>query len=281
LSDPSLGLVSAPYRFAQASNFQMKVEALSVNADFWSQVLQARSLAPMRFALGAAMMLRREKLEAIGGFSTLIDYLADDYELGQRVARTETRLELGTVVVECRSAPLTPGEVWSHQVRWARTIRACRPWAYFFSLLSNAVLWPALWVCLQPIPLAQVSAVVCLGFRALTAYLLERKMTGKGNFESCCVALVKEVLQVGIWISAFTGRGVIWRGQQYQVAPGGKLVEMEGGRLAECYSPRRPPEKFAGAARREELRLLALCVPPLPGNHPEQNHSNQNQRGGG
>jgi ceramide glucosyltransferase len=158
LSEASLGLVSAPYCFAEGRSLEMKVEAVSVNADFWSQVLQARSLAPMRFALGAALMLRREKLEAIGGFAALSDYLADDYELGQRVAGTGARLDLGTVVVECRSPRLTPGEVWAHQVRWARTIRACRPWAYFFSLLGNAAVWPALWVCLQPGPLTQVSA---------------------------------------------------------------------------------------------------------------------------
>lgn len=240
LSQPGAGLVSALYRFAEGKSFEMKVEALSVNADFWSQVLQARGLAPMRFALGAALLLPRQKLDEIGGFTALIDYLADDYEVGRRVAETGARLELASVVVECRSAPLTPREVWAHQVRWARTIRACRPAAYFLSILGNASIWPALWVCLQPGPLAQVSAAVCLSFRAVVAYVLERKMVGKGKVESCGLALVKDFLQVGLWVSAFTGQKVVWRAQQFHLKPGGRLADPETARRREPFASAPP-----------------------------------------
>jgi ceramide glucosyltransferase len=225
LSSPDVGLVNALYRFAEARSFAMQLEALSVNADFWSQVLQARALAPMRFGLGAAMLLRRNKLDEIGGFAALLDYLADDCELGQRIANTGARVELTHVVVECRSAPLTRREVWMHQLRWTRTIRACQPWAYFFSILGNALFWPALWVCLQPIPLAQVSALICLGFRIVAAYLLDRKMVERGNLARCPLILIKDLFQIALWIGAFTGRTVVWRGKQYQVERGGKLTE--------------------------------------------------------
>ena len=65
----------------------MHWEAVAINADFWSQVLQGKSLQPLDFALGAAMATRRAQLTDIGGFEVLADDLADDYQLGNRIAR--------------------------------------------------------------------------------------------------------------------------------------------------------------------------------------------------
>jgi ceramide glucosyltransferase len=86
LQDAGVALVHSFYRSANPSNAAMEWEATALNADFWSQVLQSRMLAPMNFALGAAMLVRRSALVGIGGFRALADYLADDFQLGYRIA---------------------------------------------------------------------------------------------------------------------------------------------------------------------------------------------------
>ena len=91
MADPGAGLVNCFYRLANPSTPAMQWEAVAINADFWTQVLQARSLRPVDFALGAVMTLPAAQLKAIGGFAALADYLADDYQLGQlRGASTKT-----------------------------------------------------------------------------------------------------------------------------------------------------------------------------------------------
>jgi ceramide glucosyltransferase len=157
-----------------------------------------------------------------------MDYLADDYELGRRIAATGTRVELGRVVVECRSALLTAHEVWHHQVRWARTIRACRPWAYFFSILANATVWPLLWVVSRPEPIPQCAAALCLGVRMFAAWHLAKRMRGAGRLESCLLVLLKDLGQMCVWAAAFLGRSVVWRGERYRVERGGRLARSEG-----------------------------------------------------
>ena len=124
----------------------MHCEAIAINADFWSQVLQAATLKPLDFALGAVMLTRRKLLEEIGGFTALANCLADDYQLGHRIAQNGHRIALCPVVVECWNPPMNWRDVWKHQLRWARTIRVCQPAPYFFSILSNATLWPLLWL---------------------------------------------------------------------------------------------------------------------------------------
>src|SRR5205807_2841533 len=103
LTDPC-GLVTCFYRLANPTTTAMQWEAIAINADFWSQVLQAKSLRPLDFALGAVMAMPRKPLDEIGGFKALVDCLADDYQLGNRIARRGYAIAISPVVVECWSA---------------------------------------------------------------------------------------------------------------------------------------------------------------------------------
>ena len=181
LREPKVGLVNCFYRLANPGTLAMRWEALCVNADFWSQVLQARSLKPLNFALGAVMAVKRQALQQVGGFTALADYLADDYQLGHLIAARGWGIELCPVVVECWEPPMTWRRVWGHQLRWARTIRVCQPWPYFFSILSNATLWPMLWL-LQQGPSASFdwrswAFSACLLARVFTATRLQSQLT--------------------------------------------------------------------------------------------------------
>ena len=224
LSDPQVGLVNCFYRFANPSTFAMRWEAFAVNADFWGQVLQSVALKPMDFALGAVMIAPRVRLDAIGGFDALVDYLADDYELGQRIARNGARVALAPVVVDCWTGPMPFTEVWAHQLRWARTIRVCQPAPYFLSILGNATLWPVLLLLAAPSALVAGGVATALAWRMTAGFLTERKFTGGGRIDSLWMALVKDVLQVGLWAAAFAGRQVIWRGERLRVDAKGKLA---------------------------------------------------------
>jgi ceramide glucosyltransferase len=204
----------------------MRWEALGANADFWSQVLQSLSLHAMHFALGAAMLTTRHQLQRVGGFAALADHLADDYELGHRLARTGAKAILSTEVVECRSAPLTFGEVWCHQLRWARTIRVCQPVPAFLSIIGNASLWPLLWVALTPSALSFGFALLCLSFRQLAAALLERRFTGRVDASTWGMPVLKDLLQVLIWALSFSGKQVTWRGTRYRIEVSGKLIPL-------------------------------------------------------
>ena len=63
-------IVCCLYRLANPTTTAMQWEAVSINSDFWSQVLQAQTLAPLDFALGATMAMHRETLRTAGGFES-------------------------------------------------------------------------------------------------------------------------------------------------------------------------------------------------------------------
>jgi ceramide glucosyltransferase len=230
LRDPKTGLVNCFYRLANPVTAAMRCEAIAINADFWSQVLQSASLKPLDFALGAVMLTRRKLLEEIGGFNALADCLADDYQLGHRIAQKGHHIALCPVVVECWDAPMNWGDVWKHQLRWARTIRVCQPVPYFFSILSNATLWPLLWLTaslvLSKTPCAALAALALLLIRIVIAQNLQRRFSpARGNLAPPWLVPVKDLLQAAVWLGAFLGNTVEWRGQKMHLRRDGTLIE--------------------------------------------------------
>jgi ceramide glucosyltransferase len=231
LRDENTALVNCFYRLANPSTTAMRWEGIAINADFWSQVLQSRSMRPLDFALGAAILIRRKSLEEIGGFDSLMDCLADDYQLGNRIARNGHAIALCPVVVECWDAPMGWSSVWKHQLRWARTIRACQPLPYFFSILSNATFWPLLWLSSSVVVtktfLAPVIALTFLLSRIVVARNLQRRFTPERKLVSSAqLVLAKDLLQAVLWFFAFAGNTVEWRGRKMKLRRDGTLISL-------------------------------------------------------
>jgi ceramide glucosyltransferase len=227
LADPGVGLVNCFYCLANPATPAMQWEAVAVNADFWTQVLQARSLKPVDFALGAVMTLPAVQLKAIGGFAALADYLADDYQLGRHVARQQKRIEFTTVVAECWEAPMNWRQVWMHQSRWARTICVCQPAPFFLSILNNSTLWPLVWLTSARQPTILALCGGCFLFRIGAAFQQQARLTrSPARLAYFWMPLVKDLLDVLVWAAAFLGNHITWRGERYRILPGGKLAKV-------------------------------------------------------
>jgi ceramide glucosyltransferase len=226
------GLVNCFYQLANPSTLAMQWEAVAINADFWSQVLQAQSLKPIDFALGAVMATQKKQLAEIGGFTALADCLADDYQLGNRIAHKGYRIAISPILVECWSEPMDWPAVWKHQLRWARTIRVCQPLPYFFSILSNPTLWPLVWLAAKPSPVSIAFALLCFVLRIATALQLQRQLPQKPITQHASrstytlwMPLLKDLLQAAIWLLAFLGNHIEWRGQRMRLRRDGTLVK--------------------------------------------------------
>jgi ceramide glucosyltransferase len=214
-------LVNCFYKLEPPASAAMLWESVAINADFWSQVCQSNSMKPMDFALGAVMAARRTAVEKIGGFRSLLNQLADDYQLGHRIAATDGRIRLSSVVVECREKPKNFREVWKHQLRWARTIRVCQPVPYFMSILANMTLWTIAWIAVNGVTPA---ARVLLILRVLTAMSNQARLTDGRRAAEAVFAPIKDLLQFAVWVCAFSGSTVTWRGETFRVLRDGELV---------------------------------------------------------
>jgi ceramide glucosyltransferase len=145
LNDENVGVVTCLYRGVAASTLGSRLESLGISTDFCPGVLVARKLeGGLRFGLGSTLAFRRGDLDYIGGFKSIVDFLADDYELGRRIAALGRKVILSDVVVETHLPAYDLRGFFSHQLRWARGVRDARAGGYFGLVTTYGLMWALL-----------------------------------------------------------------------------------------------------------------------------------------
>ena len=219
-ADPQVGLVTALYRGAPSPTFGSQLESLGITTDFIGGVLAARLLeGGVHFALGSTMAIRRDVLDKLGGFEPLLDYLADDYELGKRTADAGFHVEIADTIVDTHLPPYSWGQFLEHQLRWWRGIRDSRragylglaltfgiPWAVFALIVAGGAAWS--WALLA-------AAVV-------TRYVSAEYVAGAVLHDQTYRALrwlvpMRDFVALGIWLAGFAGHTVSWRGERFRL----------------------------------------------------------------
>lgn len=224
-ADPAVGMVTSLYCLSDSKTIGDELERLSVHSDFFPSVLVAEMLeGRLRFAFGAMMAFRRDVLRKIGGFRSVEGYLADDYQLGVRIHQAGYRVVLSSSIVTHEPGRLSLSDYWARAVRAARTHRVNRPIGYAFSLFTEPLPWAAGLFFAGSAALGVRAAILGLFIRGLTLFLSDRTLAGKkSSLRSLFLLPVYEMLRFFLWISAFTGNAVRWRGQRYRVQSDGKM----------------------------------------------------------
>lgn len=217
LGDQRVGLVTCLYR-GRGASFPSRMEALGISTEFAASVLVARLVSSGGFALGSTMALRAADLEAIGGFAAIRDYLADDYQLGARIAAPGKKVALSDSVVETNLGAGSWEDVWKHQVRWSRTIRVSRRSGYFGYLVTQTTFWSIVATLCGYWPIAASGVAIRLVAAAATMRALD-------DFDASRLPLVplRDLFGFAIWAAGMLGREVEWRGIRFQLFPDGRI----------------------------------------------------------
>lgn len=231
LQEPEMGLVSCLYRAGEVRTLGARLEALTIAADFIPSVATAHYVEGIRFALGAAMALSRRALQAIGGFGPLADFLADDYQLGWRVAQAGLQVKILPYVVETQNPDLSLKDYLVHQLRWARTYRVCRPKGYLAYGITHALVYSLAFCWASGANSHGLQAVAAaLAVRWGLAILSERGcLRGHLPWQAFLLLPLKDLLSFALWALSFLGDRVTWGNKTYRVTPEGKLVAVENG----------------------------------------------------
>jgi ceramide glucosyltransferase len=218
-----VGMVTTLYRGRAHETVASRFEALGMATDFLAGVLLSRWIeGGLSYGLGSTLAVSREALESIGGFLPLVDHLADDYELGARVAGAGYRVALSPEVVETG----IPAYKWrgfaDHQLRWARTVRDASPWGYAGLLFTHGLCWALLNV------LASGMSPLSVWLLGLSFFLrLGLAMTVGGEvlgdhqvLPNLWLLPLRDIVAMGVWVAGIAGHTIVWRGERFELKHG-------------------------------------------------------------
>jgi ceramide glucosyltransferase len=217
LKDPGVGLVTGLYR-ASGSSLPARTEALGIATEFIPSVLVARLLSSTGFALGATMAFRAADLAAIGGFASIREYLADDYQLGLRISGLGKRVAMCDSVVVTNLGAGSWSDVWKHQVRWSRTIRVSRPAGYLGYLVTQATVW-----CVVAALAGYWQVALAGELVRLIAAAASMSALGGGSLYQVLLVPFRDLFGFAVWCGGMVGNTVEWRGIRFHLRRDGRI----------------------------------------------------------
>jgi ceramide glucosyltransferase len=225
-----VGLVTALYRGrAHGSLFggglPSRLEALGIAAEFMAGVLVSKMIeGGLHYGLGSTLAVRREALKKAGGLMPLVDHLADDYELGARVAVAGYRVEVSAEVVETSVPAYGWRSFFDHQLRWLRTVRSARPGGYVGLMVTHGLGWALVNVLtsgMSPVSLWLLGLSFFL--RLAQAMTLGAAVLGDHEvLANLWLLPLRDAIAMGLWVAGFAGDTIVWRGERF-VLKDGKL----------------------------------------------------------
>jgi ceramide glucosyltransferase len=223
LADSRVGMVTCLYRGVAGATLGSRLEGLGISTDFCPSVLSAQQLeGGIRFGLGSTLAFRRAELERIGGFTSFVDYLADDYELGKRIAGLGLMVKLSEVVVETYLPPYRLREFFAHQLRWARGVRDARAGGYLGLVFTFGLLWSLLTVAASRGALLAWSAlIITLLLRLAVAFVVGLGvLRDRQVLKYVWLIPLRDLLAVAVWSVSLGGHTVTWRGDRFHLNDG-------------------------------------------------------------
>lgn len=229
LFDRKLGLVTCLYQGDPAADFWSRLEALGMSVEMPSGVVVANMLEGIRFALGPAVALRRDSLDAIGGIVETADYYSDDYVLGEKIWRAGYKVIFSHYFIYHVLTPRPFVRTLGDQLRWMKSTRHSRRWGHLGTGLTFSV----------PFALLGLAAGYGLGRPALAWALfaagyfnrvIQSLVVGWGLLKDrravrlCWLYPFRDLQGFCVWAASYLSHNFYWRGETYTFTGDGKIV---------------------------------------------------------
>jgi len=232
LLDPKVGLVTCMYRGVPAADFWSSLEALGLSVEMSSGVMVADMMEGMRFALGPAMAVRRDAIDAIGGIAAVADYYSDDFELGNRIWAKGYRVILSHHLVLNVLTSRSPLRTLGDQLRWMKSTRYSRPAGHAGTGLTYA-LPPGLLGLIAAGALGQWPLGIGLFALACLNRILQSVAVGWNVARDpravrlCWLYPLRDFFGFVAWMLSYTSRDFYWRGETYRFGKGGRISPLQ------------------------------------------------------
>jgi ceramide glucosyltransferase len=222
LQKPGVGLVTCAYRGQPDPGFWPRLSAKATNYQFLPGVVTGLALGLARPCFGQTIVMRRDTLDKIGGFTPFVRHLAEDHAIGEAVRLIGEKVVIPPFTVSHACVESSAAQLIAHELRWSRTIRRIDPLGHLgsalvhpfaFALLAALFSAGAVWAWLLAL------AAVCA---RLTLKLLSDRALKQAHRDLWLLPLW-DIVSFAIFVASFWSSRVIWRGFSFKVDGDGLL----------------------------------------------------------
>lgn len=222
LEPSGVGAVSCLYAGEGRAGFWSELGAMAVAYQFLPNAALGIEFHLANPCFGSTIALRRRTLDAIGGFATFANLLADDFEIGRAVRKLGLKIAYPALTVMHYGDEASLPALLAHELRWARTVRVIDPLGHWGSFVTHAIplgLIGATLTGFDPTALAELATIF-----AARLFLKTKIDHIVGCKAGPLWALpLRDVLSFAVYLVSLSGTAVRWRGARLRVARDGAM----------------------------------------------------------
>ncbi|MDE2404932.1 MAG: bacteriohopanetetrol glucosamine biosynthesis glycosyltransferase HpnI [Sphingomonadales bacterium] len=220
LQQPGIGVVSCLYLGRGDAGRWSEIGAAAISYAMMPNMTLALRYGLSQPCMGSTIALRRETLDAIGGFERFVDVLADDYAIGMAVSALGLRVAVPPMLVTHACEEPSLAALWRHHLRWAATLRSIVGLQHGGTVITHALPLAVLAALFAPLPgLLLVAA-------ALAARLMVKRRVDRqaGHASGSVLDLVlSDFLGFFVFLASLTARTIDWRGHRLTMHGDGRI----------------------------------------------------------
>jgi len=230
LADPHVGLVTNLFAGVGEEHSGAALENLQLNGIVAGGVALASSLG-ITCVVGKSMLLPVRVLEAIGGFASVRNLLAEDQAIGIRVRKAGYSICLSHHVIENVNRHRSFRWFLNRHSRWFKIRRRLALPAFLMEPSFNLAVVGLVWALSGDSGLAWGGLLVLVGLGMVRDAAQARRLRGYfPRLRHLILSPVKDLFLLPVWFDALINRRIHWRGHRFLI---GKFT-----RLREAHVPR-------------------------------------------
>ena len=223
LADPAVGLCTHPVCGEGAETLGAWLDVLQLGSGIGGGVVAAKLLSGQDIVVGKSMAMRSATLQALGGWRSFAEVLAEDYVFGRRL-RDELglRVAISSLVVVQVSRTRSVAAFYDRFGRWGTMQRFAVGLPIYLAqgLLTPVVLALAAVAISPSVPALTLLAVVWT-VRLVTDLVSLRTLRGEmPSLLAWPLVPLRELIVSVCWFRGLVVHHVVWRGHRLQVTDG-------------------------------------------------------------
>jgi ceramide glucosyltransferase len=227
--DERVGCATCLYRgVVLKGGLWSQLEAVGMTIEMSSGICADSLVEPVRFALGPTMVTRRARVDEVGGFESMAEYCADDFVLGNWIAKNGYRVVLSGHAIDHMVLQADFVDSMKHQVRWMKSTRFSRPKGHFGTSLTFGVPFGVMaWAGALMLGMPVLGWCALLGSvlgRSVQAWVVGTYVVRERRIWTAMVLFpVRDLIGPLIWALSYASNRIQWRGEVYELVDGGTM----------------------------------------------------------
>ena len=217
LADPHVGLVTNLFAGVEEEHSGAALENLQLNGIVAGGVALASTMG-ITCVVGKSMLMPVRVLEAIGGFASVRNLLAEDQAIGIRVRKAGYSIRLSPHVVENVNRHRSFRWFLNRHSRWFKIRRRLAMSTFIIEPTFNTAVVGLVWALSGDSGLAWGGLLVLVGLGMARDAFQARRLRGTfPRLRHLLLSPIKDLFLLPVWFDALINRRIQWRGHRFLI----------------------------------------------------------------